>query len=403
VTAPFHLSVALDGAGFHPVAWRDPSARPRELFTARYWTDIALRAEHGLLDFITIEDAFSLQSSRSAPDDRTDQVRGRLDAVLIASVIAPMTQYLGLIPTVVPTHTEPFHVASAISTLDWVSKGRAGWRPQISWKPHEAGHVGLREVPPIDRRANDEVTRSYINDLFDEAADAVEVVRRLWDSWEDDAIIREVSTGRFVDRDKLHYIDFRGRFFNVKGPSIVPRPPQGQPIVAALAHSEVPFRFAAKSADVVFVTPADGNDVPVKIGDIRAAEQAVARTREPLKIFADLVVFLDETTGEAEARRTRLDELDDHVYRSDAAFFAGTPDDLADQLVDWQGHGLDGFRLRPAVIAHDLDAIVDRLVPGLQKRGAFRTEYSPGSLRARLGLPRPENRYAGAVARDEAS
>jgi alkanesulfonate monooxygenase SsuD/methylene tetrahydromethanopterin reductase-like flavin-dependent oxidoreductase (luciferase family) len=277
-----------------------------------------------------------------------------------------------------------------------VSKGRAGWRPQISWKPHEAPHVGLREVPPIDRRANDDVTRGYINDLFDEAADAVEVVRRLWDSWEDDAIIRDVPTGRFVDRDKLHYIDFRGRFFNVKGPSIVPRPPQGQPIVAALAHSEVPFRFAAKSADVVFVTPADGDDVSRKVGDIRAAEQVVERTRERLLVFADLVVFLDESGVRAEERRARLDELDGHAYRSDAAFFVGTPDGLADQLVDWQRHGLDGFRLRPAVVAHDLDAIVDGVVPGLQKRGAFRTEYPPGSLRTRFGLPRPENRYVTA-------
>jgi alkanesulfonate monooxygenase SsuD/methylene tetrahydromethanopterin reductase-like flavin-dependent oxidoreductase (luciferase family) len=393
MTAPLHLAVALDGAGFHPAAWRDPSARPKELFTARYWTDLAQSAERGLLDFVTIEDAFSLQSSRSTPDDRTDQVRGRLDAVLIASVMAPSTKHLGLIPTVVPTHTEPFHVASAISTLDWVSKGHAGWRPQISWKPHEATHVGLREVPPIDRRANDDVTRAYINDLFDEAADAVEVVRRLWDSWEDDAIIRDVSTGRFVDRDKLHYIDFSGRFFNVKGPSIVPRPPQGQPIVAALAHSEVPFRFAAKSADVVFVTPADVDEVAGKLGDIRAAEQAVERTREPLLVFVDLVVFLDERIDRAEARRARLDELDGHAYRSDAALFIGTPEGLADQLVDWQRHGLDGFRLRPAVVAHDFDAIVDGVVPALQQRGAFRTEYPPGSLRARLGLPRPENRY----------
>ncbi len=189
----------------------------------------------------------------------------------------------------------------------------------------------------------------------------------------------------------------------MKGPSIVPRPPQGQPIVAALAHSEVPFRFAAKSADVVFVTPADGNDVSGKVGDIRAAEQVVERTRERLLVFADLVVFLDESSDRAEARRGHLDELDGHTYRSDAAFFVGTPDGLADQLVDWQRHGLDGFRLRPAVVAHDLDAIVDRVVPALQKRRAFRTEYPPGSLRARLGLPRPENRYVGAVAGNEAS
>ncbi len=391
-----HIGVALDGAGFHPAGWRDPTARPADLFRARYWADLARRAEHGLLDFLTIEDSFGLQSSRFArPDSRIDQVRGRLDAVLIASSMAPVTEHIGLIPTMVPTHTEPFHVASAIATLDHISRGRAGWRPQISARPDEAAHVGLREVPAATASRPDETERAaFVGDLFDEAADAVEVARRLWDSWEDDAIIRDAPTGRFIDRNKLHYIDFTGRFFDVKGPSIVPRPPQGQPVIAALAHSEVPFRFAARAADVAFVTPADTADIARWINDVRAAERAVDRQGRPLSVYGEVVVFLGDDDRDAQERKARLDEHDGWPYRSDAAIFVGTPGGLADQLEAWRDAGLEGFRLRPAVIGHDLDAIVGGLVPELQRRGVFRTAYSPGTLRARLGLPAAPNRYA---------
>jgi len=412
-----HLAVALDGTGFHPASWREPSARPSELFESQYWIDLARTAERGLLDFLTIEDAFGIQSSKWAgPDERRDQVRGRLDAVLIASLVAPVTSRIGLVPTAVTTHTEPFHLASAFSTLDHISNGRAGWRPQVSWRTSEAAHVGSGGVAAVlpgddpdraDRRrgrrafpaadpadAGDAATPDVVRELFDEAADSVEVVRRLWDSWEDDAEIRDVDTGRFIDRDKLHYVDFEGEFFTVKGPSIVPRPPQGQPIVAALAHSKVPFEFAARSADVVFVTPADRDAVPTWVADVHAAEAAVARTGAPLKIFGEFVVVLDDTTAAAEARQVRLDELDGSRFRSDAPIFAGTPDDLVAELLEWRRLGLDGFRLRPAVIGHDLDAVVDRVVPALQRAGAFRTTYDDGFLRERLGLSRPASRYA---------
>jgi len=383
---PLHLAVALDGAGFHPAAWRDASARPRELFGAPYWVSLARTAERGLLDFLTIEDSFGLQGSRRAgPDDRTDQVRGRLDAVLIASLMAPLTERIGLVPTANTTHTEPFHVASAIATLDYVSQGRAGWRPQVSSQPAEAAHIGRRSF--AEREAG------LVDGLFEEANDAVEVVRRLWDSWEDDAVIRDVASGRFVDRDKLHYIEFEGRFFNVKGPSIVPRPPQGQPLVVALAHSEVPIEFAARSADVVLVTPADAAEVPQWVAQVRAAERTVGRAGDRLRIFGEIVVFLDDDADAAAARKERLDTFLGKTYRSDAPVFTGTPARLAAQLVAWQDLGLDGFRLRPGVISHDLDAIVDGVVPALQGLGAFRSAYDAGPLRARLGLGRPQSRY----------
>ncbi|MFF3439150.1 LLM class flavin-dependent oxidoreductase [Streptosporangium sp. NPDC002721] len=395
---PLHLAVALDGAGWHPAAWRDPAASPKDLFTAAYWAALVAEAEHGLLDFVTIEDSLALQTTRlDGHDGRTDQVRGRLDAVLVASRIAPLTSRIGLVPTATTTHTEPFHVAASIATLDYVSSGRAGWRPQISGRHTEAAHFGRREVPELRPEDLADIARSpLVRELFGDAADAVEAVRRLWDSWEDDAVIRDVATGRFVDRDRLHYVDFEGERFTVKGPSIVPRPPQGQPLVTALAHARLPYEFAARGADVVYVTPHDTGQVRAIVGEVREIEGEV---RDPdageLKIFADLVVFLGEGGDDARERRARLDELDGAAYTSDAAVFAGTPGELADLLLEWRAAGLEGFRLRPAVLPTDLNAITRGLVPELQARDAFRRAYEADTLRGHLRLPRPASRYAG--------
>ncbi|WP_320773814.1 LLM class flavin-dependent oxidoreductase [Streptomyces sp. CRN 30] len=395
-SSPLHLAVALDGTGWHPASWREPAARPRELFTAGYWADLVGEAERGLLDFVTLEDGLGPQSSHFLdPDDRRDQVRGRLDAVLTAARVAPLTRHIGLVPTVVATHTEPFHISKAIATLDYVSTGRAGLRVQISARPNEAAHFGRRTVPRI-RAYDDPATRELVTDLFDEAADHVEVVRRLWDSWEDDAEIRDAATGRFIDRDKLHYIDFHGRHFSVKGPSITPRPPQGQPPVTALAHDTVPYRLVARAADVGYVTPHDTGQARDIVAEIRREQRAAGRAGEPLHVFADLVVFLDDDPAEAAARRDRLDTLVGEEYVSDARIFTGSPTQLADLLQEFAESGLAGFRLRPAVAGHDLPAISRKLVPELQRRGVFRRAYEADTLRGLLGLDRPANRYAAA-------
>jgi alkanesulfonate monooxygenase SsuD/methylene tetrahydromethanopterin reductase-like flavin-dependent oxidoreductase (luciferase family) len=391
-----HLAVALDGTGWHPASWREPEARPRELLTAGYWADLVAEAEHGLLDFVTIEDGLGPQSSHFLdPDERTDQVRGRLDAVLIASRIAPLTRHIGLVPTAVVTHTEPFHLSKAIATLDYVSTGRAGLRVQITARPGEAAHFGRRTIPRIEAYDSPE-SQELVTDLFDEAADHVEAVRRLWDSWEDDAEIRDAATGRFIDRDKLHYIDFEGKHFSVKGPSITPRPPQGQPLVTALGHQTVPYRLIARQADVGYVTPHDTDQVRAIVAEIRAEQETAGRADELLHVFGDLVVFLDDDPAEAAARRDRLDALAGEPYQSDARIFTGTPSQLADLLGEFQAAGLTGFRLRPAVLGHDLPAITRGLVPELQRRGAFRTGYEADTLRGLLGLDRPANRYAAA-------
>ena len=394
-----NLFVALDGTGWHPSAWRDANARPREFVTAKYWKELAQTAERGLIDAITLEDSLGLQSERPFENDsRVDQFRGRLDAVQVATFIAPATEHIGIIPTVIATHTEPFHISKAIATLDYVSRGRAGVRVQLATRTSDSKHFGRREFPHFtyDDYLNGN-GREFIEELFDEAADYIEVVRRLWDSWEDDAEIRDAKSGKFVDVEKLHYIDFEGKWFSVKGPSITQRPPQGQPTVAVLAHATVPYELAAKSADVVFITPTATNPATSIIAEVRAAEEKVGRTFPPLKIVADIVVFLGKSGAEASAHRAQLDKFLGHPYQSDAHIFVGTAEELADLIGEWNASGIEGYRLRPASLPHDLNLIVDELVPVLQKRGIFRSSYGEGSLRSRFGFARPANRYASSV------
>ena len=361
MTDELHLGVALDGYGWHPQAWRatlasDPGTP--SVLSGRYWAELAAIAEGGLLDFLTIDDTLMPQPGRRERID-PGRLAGRADAVLVAARIAPATQHIGLIPVATVTHTEPFHVSKSIATLDYVSHGRAGWQARVSVTAHEAALFGRRDGSQIA--------------LFEEAVEYVDVVRRLWDSWEDDAIIRDVATGRYVDIDKLHYIDFTGKHFSVKGPSITPRPPQGQPVVAALAHAGPVYEFAASSADVVFITPTDGAAVQRILGEVHASGGGA------LKVFADVVVSFGG----------------DGDFKSDALVFSGSATELVDMLLDWQLLGIDGARLRPAMNAADLPVIVDEVVPLLQRAGRFRTGYRSGeTLRARLHLPVAPNRYA---------
>ncbi|WP_326684241.1 LLM class flavin-dependent oxidoreductase [Streptomyces microflavus] len=399
--APLHLAVALDGAGWHPAAWREEGARPGELLDAAYWADLVAEAERGLIDFVTIEDALGLQSAAfHLPDDRTDQVRGSIDAVLLAAHLAPLTTHIGLVPTTNVTHTEPFHLAIGIATLDHASKGRAGWRPQISSRASDAAHFGRRTTPQLteDDVADSELISQPLRALFAEGAEVVEAARQLWDSWEDDAEIRDAATGRFIDRDKVHAIDFQGSTFSVKGPSITPRAPQGQPLVVSLAHATTPYEFAALSSDVVAITPHDRAGTAAILTQVAEAVERTGRdvSDRPLRTFADLIVFLDDEPGAAARRKARLDEVAGSELASDAEIFTGTPAELADLLLDWRSTGLDGFRLRPGTLPHDLTAITRDLVPELQRRGVFRTEYASTTLRGHLGLARPTSRYAKA-------
>jgi alkanesulfonate monooxygenase SsuD/methylene tetrahydromethanopterin reductase-like flavin-dependent oxidoreductase (luciferase family) len=368
---PFHLAVELDSA-----AWR-PALRPRAEpdgdtpLTPAFWVHQIRAAEHGGLDFVTIADCHRML----APP------RGRLDAVMIAARVAPLTRHIGIVPAASTTLTEPFLLSTQIATLDWVSGGRAGWQADVSVRAGDGGYVGPRPVPPAP-------------DRYDEAADHIDVVRRLWDSWEDDAEIRDATTNRFIDRERVHHIDFEGPFFSVKGPSITPRPPQGQPVVAIVAADPPTRTLAAHCADVVLV--AAGDDRELERGAAAVSDAAAAAGRDPadLRLLADVDVTLDDDPAAAEARRAQNGAA---ARGSPALGFAGTPASLAQRLIRWSELGVSGFRLRPAELPRDLEAITRRLTAELTSRRVRRGAYEATTLRGLLGLSRPANRYSTRV------
>ncbi|WP_062432439.1 hypothetical protein [Herbidospora daliensis] len=267
------LAAALDGAGWHPAAWRAEGASPDALFTAAYWTYLVQEAERGLLDFVTFEDVIRL---RTCPGD---EVTGPLDAMLLATATAPLTSRIGLVPAAAGADA-----AAGLAALDRAGPGRAGW--------HTSGQLR-------------------------------------------------------------------------------PRLP-GRPLVTTLAGPGLPVEAAARAADVVFVTPHDRREAAALAGRARRAAPGVT-------VLADLVVFLDGA-----GLKERLDDLDGAAFESDAHVYSGSATGLAHLLLDWQAAGLDGFRLRPGVLPHDLRAITRHVVPALRARGAFRSAYPAGDLRARF-------------------
>lgn len=347
-----HLAVAIDR----------PDAHEAEAYEADAYLEPALLAERGALDFVTLGDSFA----RPGPD-----------ALAVAARIAPRTGRIGLVPTVTTTHTEPFHVQAAVATLDWVSHGRAGWTVDVSTTEAEARLFGRR------RAASRE-------ELWREAGEVADVAARLWDSWEDDAEIRDVPTGRFIDRDKLHYVDFQGRGFSVRGPSIVPRPPQGHPVRVVDATAPQARETAARYADVALVRVASAERADAARSELRGLAARAGRDPGTLLVFAALHVDLGggEHAAEPGHGGGPLPTAEGPAYR-------GGPVDLAELIADWHRAGaVDGFHLTPAEPRRDLERLVNGTVALLQHRGLFRTFYPGSTLREHLGLARPANRYA---------
>lgn len=369
-----HLGIHIDGAGNHPAAWRLSGARPERLFEAAHFVELAQLAERGRLDFVVLDDAFRLQSNRA------DHVRGRLDALLTMARIAPVTDSIGLVPTVTTTHTEPFHVSKNVATLDFVSHGRAGWLVDVSATEEEASHFGRRDVASTE-------------DLYAEAGEAIDVVRQLWDSWEDDAVIRDVPSGRYVDRDRLHYTNFTGRFFSVRGPSITPRSPQAQPLVLIEGFDDGAVAVGIRMADVIIIEAATvevARDLRTRIDDgLRLA----GRDHADVTVMAAIDVLLDATVNAAQSVRAELDAMA-RPHRGELDF-VGDAAALADLFALWiDAEVVDGFVIRPSTLPHTLVRLVEEVVPILQSRGLFRTAYDGRTLRDHFHLSRPLNRYA---------
>jgi alkanesulfonate monooxygenase SsuD/methylene tetrahydromethanopterin reductase-like flavin-dependent oxidoreductase (luciferase family) len=359
----YALGIELDGEGFHPAAWRRAGHEPDRLLTGSTLHRRVAAAENAGFTFATFED--SIRPPAAGP-------AGRIDAPTRASFVAATTSTIGLVPAVATTYAEPFHTASQLATLDYSSRGRAGW---------------LATADPGAARAWGRPPRTTAPEVLREHRDSIEVARRLWDSWEDDAVIRDWTTGRFLDRDRLHYIDFAGETFSVKGPAIVPRPPQGQVVIftdGAQFEAVTGDGTRAARADVVLVT---GTQVERALTAIAEAHDAGAP-----KVFVDLEVVLDTA---AESAAARLADLEAHAPAEDTARlrYSGPAEGLAALLVRLAGHA-DGVRLHPAVVDEELPVLAQVALPALFRAGIAHRPVPGSTLRSNLGLDRPANRYA---------
>lgn len=360
-------AVALDRAGDHPAAWRESAVDPRALLDPHRLRREVQAVEAAGVDFVTVPDSLAA--------DPTGRAVPQLDAVTQLAAIAPVTDRIGLVPTVTTTHTEPFHLQAAIASVDFASLGRAGWQPTVSTGAAEAAAIGRRGVAPDE-------------ELWREAADVVDVARLLWDSWEDDAEIRDVATGRFIDRDKLHYVDFVGSTFSIKGPSIVPRSPQGHPVTVVSLADPVALRVAAR-ADVVLI-PA-GAELGARRDALTSAIAELGRDPGQVRVLVDAGVLVDLPGESASARAERLQGWSGTA----APDLTGSVSAVVDQIGRWVADGIDGIHLRPWVIAGDLPQILEGVLPRLRDEGLLAAAPSaPVTFRDRLGLTRPENVFA---------
>ncbi|WP_105972696.1 LLM class flavin-dependent oxidoreductase [Streptomyces geranii] len=330
------------------------------LFDVDSYVEAVRLAERGGLDFVTLGDSFA----RPGPD-----------ALGVLARVAPVTARIGLVPTVTTTHTEPFHVQAAVATLDWVSGGRAGWQLDVSATEAEARLFGRRPAEPGD-------------ELWREAGEVADVAARLWDS-------RDAVAGRFGGRDKPQHVDFQGAAFSVKGPSGLPRPPQGHPVRVVDATEGQARQTAARYADVALVRAVSAAQAGAVRDELRVAAKDLGRDPDGLRVLASLVVDL----GGGEYAAAPGHGGGGPRPSAHGPLYRGGPVDLAELITAWHTSGLvDGFHLVPAEPRRDLERLVNGTVALLQHRSLFRTFYPGRTLREHLGLTRPANQYAGPVA-----
>jgi alkanesulfonate monooxygenase SsuD/methylene tetrahydromethanopterin reductase-like flavin-dependent oxidoreductase (luciferase family) len=351
------LAVDVDGDGAHPAAWRHSGRVPGAVLGSHALREAAATADGA---------GFALASFADSPlpPSTGPDAAGRLEAGTRAAYVATRTDRTGLAPELHVTTTEPFHLATQLASLDYASNGRAAWVIGAANSPEALATIGAAPLSADAARQ--------------EVIDVIDVARALWDSWEDDAVIKDVPTGRYLDSGKVHHIDFEGAAFTIKGPLITPRPPQGQVVVIAPDSLDVDDR-----ADIVLVARADVAAI--------SARTALARQAGAPLVFAEVEVVLDG----AEHAAHRLRELDDATPwpESGRLRHVGSPAALTALLTSLAAV-VDGVRLHPAVLAVDLPVIAGTVLPTLSANGQLRAPRPGDTLRTSLGLPRPANRFA---------
>lgn len=368
----FTIGVELDAAGAHPAAWREADHEPIAFLAPARLRAVVEAAERFGFSFASFED------SPSAPSDGPG-IAARLDAIERAAFVSPGTSAIGLVPVADVVYSEPFHLATQLASLDHASRGRAGWI--VRARADDAASASVAWTP------------ATATELTTEAAEVVAVGRALWDSWDDDAVIRDRPTGRYIDRDRLHFTRVSGTRFSVIGPSIISRSPQGQTVVFAPAELA-----GAVEADVLLVTGATERDAVLAAA---AARAAVAGPAERPRILVEIEVALDAAGERATDRIARLDSASPW-QPGERLRYAGTAEGLTALLGRLAQH-TDGVRLHPAVIDTDLAEIGFGVLPALRSSGIHTPPVVGNSLRDILGLARPANRFEPANHFDSAN
>jgi FMN-dependent oxidoreductase (nitrilotriacetate monooxygenase family) len=436
-----HINLFMSSAGHHEAAWRLPETTPDAQLTLEHYRHAAQVAECGRLDSIFFADILSVGPNVSR------QLTNALEPTSVLAALTAITTHLGLIATLSTSYNEPYNVARRFATLDHLSGGRAGWNIVTSASEGEALNFGLP-----GRRDH--------ADRYERASEFVDVTNRLWDSWEDDALIADKDSGLYADPARLHAIDHEGESFRVRGPLSVPRSPQGRPVLVQAGTSEDGITLGAQFADAIFTaqrTIPEGKAFYDRLKG-RAAER-FGRDPDHIVILPGISPFLGSTEEEARRVEAELldliqtdfalkqlsnfldyevteehldqrlppipgeDEIEGHKSRSTLLVqlartedltvrqllgriasgrghrtFVGTPEQLADDLELWfRGGAADGFNFMPPSIPTQMEVFVDHVIPILQKRGLFREEYEGTTLRDNYGLPRPASAFASAV------
>jgi alkanesulfonate monooxygenase len=435
------LGLFFEGIGHHVAAWRDPGVDPHARQSLPHYIEIARTAERGKFDLLFTADT----NATFGPDDVETWTRtlaaSRLEPLTLLGALAAVTERIGLVATATTTYYEPFHVARFFASLDRISEGRVGWNLVTSLAAAEAYQFGReRHAAHADRYAR--------------AREFVEVVRGLWDSWEDDAVVADQAEGLYFDPAKLHFLDHKGEHFAVRGPLTVHRSPQGQPVIVHAGQSEDGRELAARHAEVIFAVQQEKESACAFYADIKARAARHGRSPDHVKIMPGVMTAVGRTRAAAEDKYARLQALihpalgvkllssfigmDVSGYPLDGPLpdlppsnsehgrqkvildlarrenltirqlymrvagqrahrtVVGTPADIADALEDWFTAGAaDGFNILPLTFPEGLNDLVDLVLPELRRRGLFRSEYEGRTLRENLGLPRPENRWVG--------
>ena len=438
-----HLGAFMRPVSIHTAWWRYPGAEPDANFNFAHLKRFAQTLERGRFDAFFMADHLALLNMPMAALKRSATVTS-FDPMILLPALAVVTERLGLVATGSTTFDEPYHVARRFASLDHISGGRAGWNIVTTSNPDAALNFGREEHMAHD-------------DRYRRAREFFDVVTGLWDSWADDAFVRDAESGVFFDPAKLHVLDHRGEFLRVRGPLNVARPVQGWPVIVQAGASEAGRQLAAETAEVVFSGGGALADARAFYADVKGRMAAVGRDRDHLKILPGCFVVVGDTVAEARAKKARLDSLvhPDSGLASlsvalghDASGFAldaplpdipetnasqsgrqrvvdmarrenltvrqlaerlggygglamvGTAATIADQMEEWLAtEASDGFNVMFPYVPGGLDDVVDKVVPELQRRGLFRREYEGRTLRENLGLPRPENRFFPARAR----